>query len=343
MKISYLIGAVIVVIGIISFVGFTQSSVNDSENNIRVAFFPSVVHAVPIIGMETQTFANNLNADLDIQVKIFDSGPQVIESIFSNSVDIAYVGPGPVINGFLKSDGNDLKILAGAASGGASFVIQKNSGLDLIENYSGKRIAAPQISNTQDVSLRHYLAENGLVTAEKGGDVFVLNIANPDIYTLFAKGDIDGAWVPEPWATMLVEELDGVRLFDENEFWPENQFSSVLLIGRSDYIEKNPEIIKKWINANEKTVQWINNHPNESKILYNEFLKSYMGRTLPQNIVEKSFSNIIITSEPLENSVHTFAERADALGYLGRDGYTLDGIFYHENISVTSNEENHNG
>jgi len=343
MKISYLIGAVIVVIGIIAFVGFTQSSVNYSENNIRVAFFPSVVHAVPIIGMETQTFANNLNADLDIQVKIFDSGPQVIESIFSNSVDIAYVGPGPVINGFLKSDGNDLKILAGAASGGASFVIQKNSGLDLIENYSGKRIAAPQISNTQDVSLRHYLAENGLVTAEKGGDVFVLNIANPDIYTLFAKGDIDGAWVPEPWATMLVEELDGVRLFDENEFWPENQFSSVLLIGRSDYIEKNPEIIKKWINANEKTAQWINNHPDESKKLYNEFLNSYMGRTLPQNIVEKSFSNIIITSEPLENSVYTFAERADALGYLGRDGYSLDGLFYHENISVTSNEENYDG
>ena len=343
MKISYLIGVVIVAIGIIAFVGFTQSSVNYSENNIRVACFPSVVHAVPIIGMETQTFANNLNADLDIQVKIFDSGPQVIESIFSNSVDIAYVGPGPVINGFLKSDGNDLKILAGAASGGASFVIQKNSGLDLIENYSGKRIAAPQISNTQDVSLRHYLAENGLITAEKGGDVFVLNIANPDIYTLFAKGDIDGAWVPEPWATMLVEELGGVRLFDENEFWPENQFSSVLLIGRSDYIEKNPEIIKKWINANEKTVQWINNHPDESKKLYNEFLNSYMGRTLPQNIVEKSFSNIIITSEPLENSVYTFAERADALGYLGRDGYTLDGIFYHENISVTSNEENYNG
>ena len=333
MKITHLVGIAIVVVGIIALVGLTQASVDDSQNKIRVAFFPSIVHAVPIIGMETQTFANNLNDDLDIEVKIFDSGPQVIESIFSNSVDIAYVGPGPVINGFLKSDGNDLKILAGAANGGASFVIQKNSGLELIENYSGKRVAAPQISNTQDVSLRHYLAENGLKSAEKGGDVFVLNIANPDIYTLFAKGDIDGAWVPEPWATMLVEELDGVRLFDENEFWPENQFSSVLLIGRSDYIEKNPEIIKKWIN----------NHPNESKKLYNEFLKSYMGRTLPENIVEKAFSNIIITSEPLENSVYTFAERADALGYLGRDGYTLDGIFYHENISVTSNEENHNG
>jgi len=338
-----MVGIAIAIVGIIALIGLTQSSVDDSQNKIRVAFFPSIVHAVPIVGMETQTFADNLDDDLNIEVKIFDSGPQVIESIFSNSVDIAYVGPGPVINGFLKSDGNDLKILAGAANGGASFVIQKNSGLELIENYSGKRVAAPQISNTQDVSLRHYLAENGLIPVEKGGDVFVLNIANPDIYTLFAKGDIDGAWVPEPWATMLVEELDGVRLFDENEFWPENQFSSVLLIGRSDYIEKNPEIINKWISANKKTAQWINNHPDESKKLYNKFLKSYMGRTLPENIVEKSFSNIIITSEPLENSVYTFAERANTLGYLGHDGYTLDGIFHYENISMTINEENHDG
>tara|TARA_B100000427_G_scaffold105322_1_gene87335 strand:+ start:33 stop:1064 length:1032 start_codon:yes stop_codon:yes gene_type:complete len=343
MKIPYLVGIAIVVIGVIVLVGTTQSSFDDSEKKIRIAFFPSIIHAVPIVGMENQTFSENLDTDLDIQVKIFDSGPQVIESIFSNSVDLAYVGPGPVINGYLKSDGKDLKILASAANGGASFVIQKNSGLESIENYSGKRIAAPQISNTQDVSLRHYLAENGLISAEKGGDVFVLNISNPDIYTLFAKGDIDGAWVPEPWATMLVEELDGIRLFDENEFWPENKFSSVLLIGRADYIEKNPEIIKKWIDANEKTVKWINDNPTESKKLYNEFLKDYMGKTLPEKIVEESFSNIVITSEPVEKSIHIFAERADSLGYLGRDGYTLDEIFYHETISVTSNEDNNNG
>ena len=343
MKIPYLVGIAIVVIGVIVLVGTTQSSFDDSEKKIRIAFFPSIIHAVPIVGMENQTLSENLDTDLDIQVKIFDSGPQVIESIFSNSVDLAYVGPGPVINGYLKSDGKDLKILASAANGGASFVIQKNSGLESIENYPGKRIAAPQISNTQDVSLRHYLAENGLTSAEKGGDVFVLNISNPDIYTLFAKGDIDGAWVPEPWATMLVEELDGIRLFDENEFWPENKFSSVLLIGRADYIEKNPEITKRWIDANEKTVKWINYNPTESKKLYNEFLKDYMGKTLPEKIVEESFSNIVITSEPVEKSIHIFAERADSLGYLGRDGYTLDEIFYHETISVTSNEDNNNG
>jgi len=343
MKIPYLVGITIAIIGLIAVIGLTQSSLDDSQNKIRVAFFPSIVHVVPIVGMETQTFADNFGGDLNIEIKVFDSGPQVIESIFSNSVDVAYVGPGPVINGFLKSDGKDLKILASAANGGASFIIQKNSGLESIENYSGKRVAAPQISNTQDVSLRHYLAENGLNPAEKGGDVFVLNISNPDIYTLFAKGDIDGAWVPEPWATMLVEELDGVRLFDENEIWPENKFSSVLLIGRSDYIEKNPEIIKSWIDANEKTVQWINKNPDESKNLYNKFMMGHMGKTLPEKIVQESFSKIMITSEPVENSIYTFAERANSLGYLGRDGYSLDGIFHHENISVTSNEENHNG
>ena len=103
------------------------------------------------------------------------------------------------------------------------------------------------------------------------------------------------------------------------------------------------QIIKNWIDANKETVQWINNNPDESKELYNQFMKGYMGKTLPEKIVQDSFSNIIVTSQPVENSIYTFAERADALGYLGRDGYTLDGLFYHENISLTSNEENHNG
>ena len=241
MKIGYLIGigiGVIVIAG--SMISINQYYIDSSEEKIRIAFFPSIVHAVPIVGIENGIFEENLSQKID--VKIFDSGPQVIESLFSNSIDIAYVGPGPVINGYLKSDGEALKILAGAADGGASFVAQKDSGLDSIENFDGKRIAAPQISNTQDVSLRHYLSTNGLQPVEKGGTVYVLNISNPDIYTLFAKGDIDGAWVPEPWATMLVQDLDGVRIFNESQFWPDKQFSSVLLIGRTDYVENNPDI-----------------------------------------------------------------------------------------------------
>jgi NitT/TauT family transport system substrate-binding protein len=336
MKISYVIGAGIGVLAFAIAISVIQSYTDTQDDKIRIAFFPSIVHAVPIVGMENEIFHQNLSDETKIEIKIFDSGPQVIESLFSNSIDIAYVGPGPVINGYLKSDGNALKILAGAADGGASLIAQKESGLEHIENFDGKRIAAPQISNTQDVSLRYYLSSNGLTPVEKGGTVYVLNISNPDIYTLFAKGDIDGAWVPEPWATMLVQDLGGVRVFNESQFWPEKQFSSVLLIGRTDFVEKNPEMIKNWIKSNEETVQWINANPEKTKQVYSKFLKNYMGKTLPDEIIDESFSNLIITSDPLRKSVFTFAERADSLGYLGRSGYDINEIFYDDNISVKS-------
>ena len=179
------------------------------ENKIRVAYFPNVGHAVPIVGIENGIFSSALGNKTLIETKLFDSGPQVVESLFSNSIDIAYVGPGPAINAFLKSQDNNIKILSGSASGGASFVVHPQSSIKSVDDFPGKRIAAPQIGNTQDVSLRHFLHSNGLESAEKGGSVIVYNISNPDIYTLFTKGDIDGAWVPEPWATILVNELDG--------------------------------------------------------------------------------------------------------------------------------------
>jgi NitT/TauT family transport system substrate-binding protein len=234
------------------------------------------------------------------QKKLFDSGPQVIESLFAKSIDIAYVGPGPAINGFLKSEKHDVVILSGAASGGASFIVHPNSQIISADDFAGKRIAAPQIGNTQDVSLRNYLSENGLKPYEKGGSVVVLNIPNPDIYTLFTKGEIDAAWVPEPWATILVQELDGKRLFYEEELWPENKFASVLLIGRQEYVTENPEVVTKWLDSHQQT----------------------------------ALVNLEITTDPVDDSIYTFAQRADSLGYLGRDGFSLDGIFF----DIASNE-----
>ena len=260
-----------------------------SQSKIRVAFFPSIGHAVPIVGIENGIFEKGIGEQIQIETKLFDSGPQVIESIFASSIDVAYVGPGPVINGFLKSYGKDIRILAGAASGGASFIIQPDSGLDSIENFDGKRIASPQISNSQDVSLRYYLASNDLKPIEKGGTVFVLNISNPDIYTLFAKGEIDGAWVPEPWATMLVQELDGVRLFNEEKLWPNEQFASVLLIARTNYLEKNPELVQNWLKSHKETVVWINSNPDQSKSIFESFLKNIWENHYQQKLLTSRF------------------------------------------------------
>ena len=329
MKIRTVIFLAVVGVAAIAIVGaIIETGQSAQEDKIRVAFFPNVGHVVPIVGYETGIFSEGLGNQTLIETKIFDSGPQVIESLFANSIDIAYVGPGPAINGFLKSEKQDVKILAGAASGGASFVVHSNSEISSSEDFSGKRIAAPQIGNTQDVSLRHYLAENGLSPAEKGGSVVVFNIANPDIYTLFVKGEIDGAWVPEPWATIFVQELGGKRLFYEEELWPQNQFASVLLIGRTNFIEEHPEIIQRWINSHDQTVTWINSNPDESELIFNQFLKKTLGQTLPDEIVKESLANIEITSDPIDESIYIFAERADSLGYLGRHGYDLEGLFY---------------
>ena len=300
---------------------------NNSQDAIRVGYFPNIGHAIPIVGLEKGFFTQNL-ADVQIGTKVFDSGPQAIEALFANSIDIAYVGPGPAVNGFLKSDSNNIRILAGAASGGASFIVHPDSNIESVDDFAGKRIAAPQIANTQDVSLRTYLKENGLETAERGGSVFVLNIANPEIYTLFIKGDIDGAWIPEPWATIFVEKLNGKRLFFEEDLWPEKKFSSVLLIARADYVEKNNNIIQKWLESHQETVEWINLNSEETRIIYNNFLQKELGTTLSESILKESFSNIIITSDPVPKSIEIFAKRSYDLGYLGRSGYDLTGIYY---------------
>jgi len=322
---------IIVVIAVVVSLGQGQMS---SQDKIRVAYFPNIGHAVPVVGLEKGIFEKNIGNNTRIETKLFDSGPQVIESLFANSIDIAYVGPGPAINGYLKSENGNVKILSGSASGGASFVVHPDSDIKSVDDFAGKRIAAPQIGNTQDVSLRNYLSENGLAPAEKGGPVVVLNIPNPDIYTLFTKGEIDAAWVPEPWATILVQELNGKRLFHEEELWENKQFASVLLIAREEYVKSNPEIINLWLESHQETIDWINANPKQTRIIFNQFMKDTMRQSLSDDIIDEALSNLEITSDPIPDSISTFAKRADSLGYLGRHGYNLDGIFFDSSLQL---------
>ena len=317
-----------------------NSSDESYENKLRIAYFPNIGHAIPIVGIEKGFFETSMGNNTEIETRVFDSGPQAIESLFANSIDLAYVGPGPAINGFLNSENHNVKILAGAASGGASFIVHPKSEINFASDFAGKKIAAPQIGNTQDVSLRHYLSEHQLKTADRGGSVIVYNIPNPDIYTLFVKGDIDGAWVAEPWATILETELDGKRLFHEEELWPNNEFASVLLIANTNYVEKNPDVISNFLDSHYQTVTWINQNPLDTRIIFNDFLDSHLGQPLSDDVVDVALSNLVITGDPLPDSIHSFAEKADALGYLGRNGYDLSGIFYYFDTNHIEGENN---
>lgn len=330
MKTQYVLFSGITAVVLLSALGISLDNDDKThDSKLRIAYFPNIGHAIPIVGMEKGFFQDSLGDQIKIETRVFDSGPQAIESLFASSVDLAYVGPGPAINGFLNSENDNVKILSGAASGGASFIVHPQSEINSFSDFDGKKIAAPQIGNTQDVSLRHYLSEHGLRTAEKGGSVVVYNIPNPDIFTLFVKGDIDGAWVAEPWATILETELNGKRLFHEEDLWPNQEFASVLLIANSDYVEKNPELISSFLDSHNKTAIWINQNPVETRVVFNDFLNSHLGQSLSDDVVDVALSNLVITADPIHDSVYSFAQKSDALGYLGRNGYDLSGIFYY--------------
>ena len=339
MKTRLIISASIIGVVSLSVLGLSLNSSDTADNpKLRIGYFPNVGHVIPIVGIEKGFFAKSVGDSVKIETRVFDNGPQAIEALFANSIDIAYVGPGPAINGFLNSENNNIKILAGAASGGASFIVHPTSEINSASDFDGKKIAAPQIGNTQDVSLRYYLSENGLKPAEKGGSVTVYNISNPDIYTLFVKGEIDGAWVAEPWATILETELGGKRLFHEEQLWADKEFASVLLIGNVDYVENNKSFFIPFMNSHHLTSSWINSNPVETRIIFNNFLDSHLGQSLSDGVVDTALSNLVITPDPKPNSIFTFAQRADTLGYLGRDGYDLSGIFLHFDINTITED-----
>ena len=326
MKILPIAGAAVAAIIAISVILSVFSPQESGQNQVRVVYFANISHAVPIVGLENGYFADQLG-ETKIKTRIVDSGPEAIEALFANSADLAYVGPAPFVNGYVKSGGQGIKLISGAAYNGASFVVQQNSAISRPADLAGKKIAAPFIGNTQDVSLRNYLAENGLKPAEKGGNVIIYNIANAEINTIFAKGEIDAAWVPEPTATMLVDNLKGKRLFQEQDLWPEKRFPSVVLVGRADYISKHPDVVQKWLTAHQQAINWINQNPDKTESTYIKFYKEHTGKTLKQNIVHDSFSNVVYNSDVDIGAIKIFAERAYSLGYLGRNGYTLDDIY----------------
>ena len=308
--------------------GITSDGDKTPQHVIRLGYFPVVGHAIPIIGVEQEIFHRHL-PDVRIETKVFDSGPQVVESMFAGSIDVAYVGPGPAINAFLNSeDGSKIRVLSGAASGGTSFVAHP-SVTSLPEfDFAHKRIAAPQIGNTQDVSLRHHIAERNLRAADYGGSVVIYNIPNPDIVTLFVKGEIDGAWVSEPWATILVEEHDGVRLFYEEAMWPNEEFATVLLVADEAYVRENQGVISAWLDAHGEAARIINSDKAAAGVEFNRFLQGHFGQQLDGDIVQTAVRNTKVSTDPLKETVYEFAQRADKLGYMGRGEHDLSGLFF---------------
>jgi NitT/TauT family transport system substrate-binding protein len=289
-----------------------------AQTVVRVGAFPNITHAQAMIGKANGAFDKALGPDTKIEWKSFNAGPSAIEALLAGAIDMTYVGPNPAINGYVRSNGEALRIVAGATSGGAALVVRADSGITKAEDFHGKRIASPQLGNSQDVSLRAWLKANGLNTRDKGGDVEVMPIANPDQLTLFLKKEIDAAWAPEPWVSRLVHGANGRIFLDERSIWPNGQFLTTELVVSTKFLQAHPDLVKRWLRAHVDVTEWINAHPDEAKQIVNQQIQKETGKALTAGVLDDAYGRLQVTYGPLRGPLQHAAQLAFDAGFLGR-------------------------
>ncbi|GCF11542.1 ABC transporter substrate-binding protein [Dictyobacter arantiisoli] len=298
-----------------------------SPVTVHLGYFPNITHAVALVGVARGTFAQTLGNNKIDASKTFNAGPALMEALTAGDIDIGYVGPNPAINTYVKTHGDAVRIIAGASSGGASFIVRPGANIKNVADLHGKKLATPQKGGTQDIALRHYLQTNNLKTTDQGGDVQIIPTDNASILNEFKAGQIDGAWVPEPWASRLLTEAKGTLFLDERTTWPDNKFITTLVVARKDFLDQHPDIVQKFLQAHVETVQYINNNLPEAEKIANEQLKKLTGKALSTKVIDGAFKKQNITYDPLASTLFKSADNAFSLGFLGTTKPDLSNIF----------------
>ncbi|HYR85154.1 MAG TPA: aliphatic sulfonate ABC transporter substrate-binding protein [Terriglobia bacterium] len=294
---------------------------------LRVGYFPNITHAQALVGRANGQFEKSLGAGVQVEWKAFNAGPSAIEALFANAIDLTYVGPNPTVAGYFRSQGAAVRVIAGAASGGASLVVRRDAGIQTASDFHGKKVATPQLGNTQDVALRSWMRANGLKSREKGGDVQVIPISNPDQLTLFLKGQIDAAWAPEPWAARLVHEGGGRIFLDERDLWPDHQFVITNIIVSPKFLKEHPDVVKNFLRTHVELTEWINKNPAQAKQIMNQQLQKETGKALPAEVLDEAFSRMQVTYDPIHSSLLKSTQQAFDEGFLGRTQPDLSGLY----------------
>ena len=283
-----------------------------SASSIRLGFFGNVTHATPLIGLQEGFFKKELGTT-EIKPQAFNAGPAAIEALKGGSIDATYIGPNPSISGFTSTNGELLRIVAGATSGGASLVVKP--GINGPADLKGKKIASPQLGGTQDVALRAWLTKNGYKVETTGkGDVSVVPTENAQTLAAFQKGELDGAWLPEPWATRLVLEAGAKVLVDERTLWPEGKFVTTNLIVSTKFLKEHPDTIEALLKGQVAANDWAVANPDKAKVAVNTKIAEYAGKPLKDDVLNAAWPNIEITNDPLASSLGKLSEDGVAVG-----------------------------
>ncbi len=294
---------------------------------LRVGYFPNITHAQAVVGVADGTFRRALGESVELQARVFNAGPSAIEALFAGQIDLTYVGPNPAINGYVRSNGEALRIVAGATSGGAVLVVRADSPIRTPADFRGKRIASPQLGNTQDVALRRWLQQQGLQPRERGGATEVMPVANPDILTLFQKKELDAAWVPEPWGARLVHEAGGRVFLDERTLWPAGRFVTAHVVARTAFLQAHPDVVRRWLEAHVELTRRFTADPASARLGLNDEIERLTGKRFSPEVLVDAWSRMTVTWDPVRDSLAQSADAAFRLGFLGDTPPRLDGIY----------------
>jgi NitT/TauT family transport system substrate-binding protein len=282
---------------------------------LRVGHFPNITHVQALVAHNLTRqgkgwFEERLGANVKIEWFVYNAGPGAIEAIFAKSIDLTYVGPNPALNGYVKSRGEDVRIVAGAAEGGSALVVHKDSGLNVAADFRGKKIATPQLGNTQDVAARAWLAAGGLRITLTGGDAQVIPAANPDQLLLFKRKLVDAVWTVEPWVSRLELEAEGRILIEDPSA------ITTLLAVRAEVLAKQRELVRKFVAAHLELTDWIKNNPAEAQRIAREELLAETRSEMPEALVARAWGRIVPTSEVSPEALKSLVAGAQSVGFL---------------------------
>lgn len=283
---------------------------------IRIGYFANVTHAPALYAKEKKLFEKALvGTDTKIEWVAFNAGPSAIEAFKGGALDLTYIGPNPSISGFASTKGSLIRIIAGSTANGAQLITKPS--IKTVADLAGKKIASPQLGNTQDVALRSWLASKNFKTSiTGGGDVTVIPTENAQTLTLFQKGDIDGAWVPEPWASRLVLEADGKVFLDEKDIWPKKQFLTTQIIAATPFLTKYPKTVEAILKGHLQAISEIAKSPTAAQDAVQAQIVAATGKRLSDNVIARAWTNLIFTYDPLPSTLVKSAEDAVDAGLL---------------------------
>jgi len=293
-------------------------------STLRLGYFPNLTHAPALIGVQQGTLQSALSEiDVTLTPTVFNAGPDVVTALFADSLDCSYIGPNPAVNAYVQSRGQAVRVVSGAASGGAALVVRP--GIASVEDMKGKSFATPQLGNTQDVAFRYWLKEEGVdTTPEGGGDVSIKPQANAEGLAAYGSGSIDGAWVPEPWVSEYLAKGAEV-LVDEKTLWPEGKFVTTHIICRTEFIEQNPEVVAALIKGHVAVLELIETDTAAAKESFTVAISALTGNTPKPEILNRAWDQVEFTADPLPATLVKSAEDAVAVGLLEQSGIDAAG------------------